>query len=170
MPMYTANPRPSDPLPRGLFPRGVTRASSWPRFRHIGLDKVSWGVTGIRGCGDKAHRREKDNDWALAPGPSSWAVGNRDSQGWPRSIPVVLAPPHLPRQSSGDRCERQCVPAAAWPPLPGQHGGQLIVVLGADLGEAPPIFVAEHFDEEDPGRSHGLPNGLGLPKLLNLPT
>jgi hypothetical protein len=60
--------RPSDPLPRGLFPRGVTRASSWPRFRHIGLDKVSWGVTGILGFGDNAQ----------LPGEGNHEIGSLD--------------------------------------------------------------------------------------------
>jgi len=48
----------------------------------------------------------------------------------------------------------------------GENGRQFVMILGADLGEHLPVRLPEHLDEEEPGTSHGLTNGLGLPGLV----
>lgn len=48
----------------------------------------------------------------------------------------------------------------------GENGRQFVMILGADLGEHLPLRLREHLDEEKPGTSHGLANGLGLPGLV----
>ena len=48
----------------------------------------------------------------------------------------------------------------------GKHGGQSIVIPGADLGEERPIGALEQIDEEHPCRGGRLADGLGLPVLL----
>src|ERR1017187_10343852 len=52
--------------------------------------------------------------------------------------------------------------------LAGEHGGQRVVVLGADLGEERPVLMPEEFDEEHAGCGQSLADGLGLPMLLEL--
>jgi hypothetical protein len=49
--------------------------------------------------------------------------------------------------------------------LASEHDGQLIVILGSNLGEDNPVRVAFKIDEEHSGRSDALANGLGLPEL-----
>jgi hypothetical protein len=50
----------------------------------------------------------------------------------------------------------------------GQHGGQLVVVGGLDLGKHRPVVATEHFEEENPGRGHRLADGFGSPALDHL--
>lgn len=52
--------------------------------------------------------------------------------------------------------------------LTGEHGGQGVMVFGADLREDQPVGVPQLVDEEHACRSAGLVNGLGLPMLAQL--
>ena len=47
--------------------------------------------------------------------------------------------------------------------IPGENGGQFVMILGADLGKYFPFRMPQHLDEKNPGTRHRLPDGLGLP-------
>ena len=52
--------------------------------------------------------------------------------------------------------------------LAGEHGGQGVVIFGADLGKERPVGMPEEIDEEHAGGGEGLADGLGRPMLLEL--
>jgi hypothetical protein len=50
--------------------------------------------------------------------------------------------------------------------LAGEHGGKSVVIFGADLGEDRPVRLAQEVDKTHFGGGEGLPDGFGLPMLL----